>query len=51
MIRSGKAEPVAADIHDRESGRGAGFAPLDERQIAAWMQQVTSMPGAGGKST
>lgn len=24
---------------------------LDERQIAAWMTQVTSVPGLGGKTT
>ena len=44
--------PPVTPVGMGKSTRGVELASLDdidERQIAAWMKQVTSVPGVGGK--
>ena len=54
FVNGAALEPVppATPVGMGKSTRGVELESvndLDERQIAAWMQQVTSVPGVGGK--
>ncbi|MEC5183936.1 hypothetical protein RCH12_001395 [Cryobacterium sp. MP_3.1] len=56
FINGAALEPVppVTPVGMGKSTRGVELASvddLDERQIAAWMTQVTSVPGLGGKKT
>ena len=47
-----KPEPPVTPVAMGKSTRGVELTSvddLDERQIAAWMKQVTAVPGVGGK--
>ena len=47
-----KPVPPVTPVAMGKSTRGVelrSIADLDERQVAAWMKQVTAMPGAGAK--